>query len=187
MIYRATLLIKETFESHGLKFQVRETENASIAEAGFEVESGPEVIVRFISINENNDVAVRVFGLMHKIPDSKKAAVLEACNALNTKIRFVKFVLGNDSNINLEADLPMKTDDSCIGECCFELFARIIQILNTEYHVLAEAVYQKEEPEKRDSNDFLKILRELRDKPFIIRNEEMEQSGGEDASNTESK
>ena len=167
MIHKATDLITNTFDAHDVKYRVVEIGDASIVEAGFEVEAGPEVIVRFISNDEDNDVAVRIFGLMHRIPTSKRAEVMEACNTLTAKIRFFKFYLDSSANVNVEADLPVRTDDECLGECCFELFVRIMSILENEYHVLAEALYGVP-PEKREPIELLRILQDLREKPLVV-------------------
>ena len=145
MIHRATDLIVKTFDEHEVKYRVTEVGGASMVEAGFEVEAGPEVVVRYISNDEDNDVAVRIFGLMHRIPQAKRVAVMEACNTLSAKIRFFKFYLDSSSNVNVEADLPVRTDDDCLGECCFELFVRIMSILENEYHILAMNYATKEE------------------------------------------
>ena len=168
MIHRATELIVEAFDEHSVKYRVTEVADASIVEAGFEIEAGPEVIVRYISNDEDNDVAVRVFGLMHKIPAAKRVDVLEACNALSAKIRFFKFYLDDSSNVNVEADLPVETADECVGECCFELFVRIMSILENEYHILAEALYSTPAPSRNEPIEMLRILKELQEKPLVV-------------------
>ena len=168
MIHKATELIIKTFDEHNVKYRVRELGDISLVEAGFEVEAGPEVVVRYISSDEDNDVAVRIYGLMHKIPSAKRAEVIEACNTLNEKVRFFKFYLDASSNVNVEADLPLRTDDECLGECCFELFVRIMSILENEYHILAEALYGAPNTNKREPIEMLRILQELRDKPLVV-------------------
>lgn len=172
MMYKATELIAKTFDDRGVKYRVTEVGDASLAEAGFAIDAGPDVVVRFISKDDDNDVAVRVFGLIHHIPASKKLAMMEACNVLSEKVRFFKFYLNSDSNVNVEADLPVQTDDECVGECCFELFVRIMSILNNEYHNLAEALYGNKTEDKNKPLKILQALKELRDTPFVLNNEE---------------
>jgi len=168
MIHRATELISKTFDEHDVKYRVTEVGDASMVEAAFEVEAGPEAVVRFISNDEDNDVAVRIFGLLHKIPQAKRVDVMEACNTLSAKIRFFKFYLDSNSNVNAEADLPVRTDDECLGECCFELFVRIMSILDNEYHILAEALYSAPAANRQEPSEMLRILQELRDKPLVL-------------------
>lgn len=168
MIRKATELIIQAFDEHEVKYRVTEVADASVVEAGFEVEAGPEAIVRFISNNEDNDVAVRIFGLMHRIPSAKRTEVLEACNTLSAKIRFFKFCLDADSSVNVEADLPINTADECVGECCFELFVRIMNVLDNEFHILAEALYGAPAASRPEPIEMLRLLQELRDKPLVV-------------------
>ncbi len=172
MIHKATDLIVKTFDAHGVKYRVTEVADASMVEAGFEVEAGPEVVVRYISKDEDNDVAVRIFGLMHKIPEAKRVAVMEACNTLSAKIRFFKFYLDTNASVNVEADLPVRTDDDCLGECCFELFVRIMSILENEYHILAEALYGSPSNAKSQPFELLRMLSRLQEKPIVINDAE---------------
>ena len=166
MIYKASRLITETFDKRGIKYRIEELDEASVVEAAFSVTAGPQVIVRFISNDDDNDVAIRVFGLICKVPDSRRTAVMEACNTLSRTIRFYKFYLDAENSVNVEADLPVRTDDCCVGECCFELFIRIMKILDDEYHVLAQALYADPIPNEHKSTDLLRLLSELRDKPM---------------------
>lgn len=172
MIYKASTLIAEAFDEHDVKYRIVEMGDASIVEAGFSVNAGPQVVARFISKDDDNDVAVRIFGLICKVPDEKRAAVMEACNTLSRTIRFYKFYLSEESNVNVESDLPVKMDDSCVGECCFELFIRIMKILDDEYHILAEALYRNPAPRERASSDLLRLLGELSEKPITARTED---------------
>lgn len=168
MIYKATNLITEAFDKHDIKYHVDEREDASIIEASFAVSMGPQIDARFISKDDDNDVAVRVYGLICKVPEPRRAAVLEACNTLNGKIRFVKFYLDAENSVNMEADLPLNTGDDCIGECCFELFVRIMQILDAEFHVLAEALYLGRDARERESDPLLRLLGELKDRTIPV-------------------
>ncbi len=92
--------------------------------------------MRFISTNQDNDVSLRVFGLISEIPDEKRIPMIETCNKLSHEIRFVKFCLDSDNYVNLEYDFLIEIPDDYIRVCCFKLFARIMQILNEKYHEL---------------------------------------------------
>ena len=70
---------------------------------------------------------------------------MEACNVLNHKIRYMKFYLDTDGDINVEYDFPMRSPDNGIGEMAFEIFARMMHILNSEYGVFMKALYSEEE------------------------------------------
>ena len=63
-------------------------------------------------------------------------------------------------------DLPVRVEDSCVGECCFELFVRLMQILDTEFHVLAEALYLGTDARDQGDNALLRLLGELKGNPI---------------------
>lgn len=172
MIHKATDLISKTFDDYDVKYRIVEAGDASVVEAGFVIDAGPAVVVRFISKDDDNDVAVRVFDLINHIPLSKKYAMMEACNTLSAKVRFYKFFLNRDNGINVEADLPEQTSDECVGECCFELFARIMSILTNEYHILAETLYGSKSQPSHKPLEILQALKELRDTPIIVGDED---------------
>ncbi len=164
----ATELIIRAFDEHDIRYEIRETEEASVAEAKFTVRAGPEVTARFISDDEDNDVAVRIYSLVNRVPDGKRADVLEACNRLNAEVRFFKFYLDGDSNVNVEADLPVETGDECVGMCCFELFVRAMGILENEFHVFGEALFSGQNSAESRGLEVLRRLHDLQDRPIVI-------------------
>ena len=143
--FKATNLIAETFEKRGVKFDVVSHHGSEQVLAGFSVDCGPNVIMRFISRDNENDVAARIFGLISNTPKEKRARVMEACNVLNHKIRYMKFYTDTDGDINVEYDFPVHSPDDGIGEMAFEIFVRMIQILDSEYSIFMKALYSDEE------------------------------------------
>ena len=143
--FKAINLIAETFEQRGVKFDVVSHHGSEQLLAGFSVDCGPNVIMRFISRDNDNDVAARIFGLISNIPKEKRTRVVEACNVLNRKIRHMKFILDTDGNINVEYDFPVYTPDEGIGEMAFEIFVRMMGILDAEYSIFMKALYSEEE------------------------------------------
>lgn len=173
MIFKSTNLISEVFDQREVKYRIDEFESASVIEAAFKVTGGPAVAVRFISNSEKNDVAVRVFGLINEVPEEKRKAVLDACNRLSNEIRFVKFCLDYKFDVNVEYDFLANVSDECIGECCFELFARLMMILDQKFHVLAEALYAEGQDRKADNLlNALKMLQNMQENPISITEKE---------------
>lgn len=101
--------------------------------------------MRFISQDNDNDVAARILNLISNTPKEKRTRVMEACNMLNHKMRFMKFCLDADGNINAEYDFPMHSPDDGISEMVFEIFIRMMQILDSEYSIFMKALYSDEE------------------------------------------
>ena len=143
--YKAINLITEFFDSKDVKYRVDKHNDLEIIEAGFAVDCGPTVIVRFISRDNDNDVSIRILRLVTNTPQEKRMRALMACNLLNQKVRFVKFCLDNDGDINVEYDLPINSSDDCVGEMAFEIFVRLMKILDSEYQIFMRALYTDEE------------------------------------------
>lgn len=90
---------------------------------------------------------------------------MEACNALNHKIRYVKFYLDTDGDINVEYDFPVHSPDDGIGEMAFEIFVRMMQILDSEYSIFMKALYSDEELDIQGQSvpaELMQKLQELR-------------------------
>lgn len=163
--FKATNLIAETFEKRGVKFDVVNHHGSEQLLAGFSVNCGPNVIMRFISCDNDNDVAARIFGLIANTPKEKRSRVMEACNVLNHKIRYMKFYLDADGDINVEYDFPVHTLDDGIGEMAFEIFVRMMQILDSEYSIFMKALYSEEELDIQGHSipaELMQKLQELR-------------------------
>lgn len=139
MIHVATRAIQETFEEKGVKFRVKEVGDSSVVEAGFSIDNGPSVVVRFISPDDDNDVAIRIFELI-SVTEDKRANVQAALNKLNHKYRYLKFVMDDDGDVNVENDLCLCTSN--VGPVCFEIFARAMQILDDAYPVMMRALWE---------------------------------------------
>ncbi len=138
MVYKATKEVQKAFERKGLKCRIQETGNLSFVEAGYTGDNVSGMIVRFISGDNDPDVSVRVLNYI-KGPESKRAALLEACNSMNKKFRYVKFCLDEDCSIDLEIDLPVTESDP--GGICTELFARVSKIADGAYPDLMKVVW----------------------------------------------
>ena len=163
--FKAINLITETFEKRGVKFDVVSHRGSEQLLAGFSVDCGPNVIMRFISRDNDNDVAARIFGLITNTPKEKMGRVMEACNVLNHKIRYMKFYLDTDGDINVEYDFPVHTPDDGIGEMAFEIFVRTMQILDSEYSIFMKALYSDEELDIQGHSvptELMQKLQELR-------------------------
>ena len=104
-------LIQEAFDNHKIKYRIVETEQISFIDAGYNIQGGPTVRFHFISQNrdDSNDVQIRIFGLLNKISTEKRSAVLEACNKVNSELRFLKFYVDKEGNLAGQAALPTKT------------------------------------------------------------------------------
>ena len=167
MSHNTIALISEAFDRHEIKYRVIETEELSFIEAGFNIQGGPAVRCHFFSQNDNNnDVQIRIIGMMCKVDREKRGAILEACNRVNSEMRFLKFYLDKNGDVMGQGDLPAAISEECVGECCFELFIRSMQILERCYRYFPEAYYSTPVAEK---SELLKnMLKELQNHPVTL-------------------
>ena len=148
--YKATGLIAKAFDEAKIKFRVETFLDNEEIQAKFGVDCGPNVAVSFISRDNDNDVAMRVFSLISNIPLEKRTRVIEACNSLNEKVRTIKFVIDTDNNVNVEYDFPQKLSDDCLGDVAIEMFVRTMHILDNEYSMFVKALFTEDDLEKEN-------------------------------------
>lgn len=131
--FKAIDLITKEFDNVGVKYQVTEHGDSESVDAGFQVEGGSSVLVHFISTDNDNDVAIRIFNFLHDIPANKLDGVLKTINQANHKYRFINIVLDDTNDINVSYDLPTRVPDDSVGPICCEIFIRWMKILDGVY------------------------------------------------------
>ena len=141
MIYKATKLIKQEMDKQGLKYSIEEFDNSSVVFAGFGIEKGANIRVQFVSQDNDNDVAIRLYGLVNNVGTDKLDKVLRVINECNMNYRYVKFVLDKDRDINIEYDIPMKASDATVGAEACEVFIRIMKIADECYPKIMSALW----------------------------------------------
>lgn len=122
----------------GLKVFTAENEKSSEVWLQFPVKNGGNYRIKFISTDDDNDVAVRVFGLL-RVDDTQKAKILEALNALNVKYRYVKFCCDNDGDVNIEYDYPVRSENP--ENSAEEIVIRFVKIIDDAYPQLMHALW----------------------------------------------
>ncbi len=138
-MYKATRNIyQELQKDSALKVFIEEDGNAGIVWLQFGIKNGGSYRIRFISKDDDNAVAVRVFGLL-KIDDSHTNKLLPILNQLNCKYRYVKFVLDQEGDINVEYDYLLCCPNPAAS--AKEIVIRIVQIINESYPELMRAMW----------------------------------------------
>ena len=131
-MYHATEVIAKTFQEKGLKFRTRETDKYSILEAGFDGKVIQNVVIRFISSDNDNDVSVRSTDIA-RYPEGKLDLGYKRCNTINEKYRFLKFVMDDEGNVNVQFDFPQEISDDSLGMAAREIFIRCMKIIDECY------------------------------------------------------
>lgn len=159
--FNATNLIAETFEKRGVKFEVNNHHGMEELQTFLPIGCGSYAIMHFISHDNDNDVAVRIIGLVSDAPMEKRLRVMEACNVLNNKIRYLKFALDDDGDVNVEYDFLAHSPNEGIGEMALEIFLRTMHILNSEFGIFMKAIYSVEELDIQDDDGTTRLMQRL--------------------------
>lgn len=166
--FKAIGLIANVFNAHKIKYQVIGNEEHREVIAAFPIDGGAMAIIRFIcSERDQNDVAVRIFGVVTKTPVQKRSLVIQTCNQLNKKVRYLKFYIDDDGDVNADFDFPICLSDEDIGNVALEILQRSMMILDNEYSAFMKAIYSDVEREELaantncDTDTLLKLLEEV--------------------------
>ena len=139
MLYRLTKMIyDELSKQEGLKVFTEEHESSSCVWLSFGIDGGGHYRINFISHDNDNDVAVRVYGLI-TIKEKQRGKMLAALNVINKKYRFLKFVLDDDGDISIHYDYLLT--DANPAESVTELTGRITQIVDDAYPLLMRILW----------------------------------------------
>ena len=139
MMYPATIEIYERLISTTkLKVFTEEVGDSSAVWLQFTLENGGSYRIRFISKSDGNDVAVRVFSLI-TVREEQAGTMLKVLNDLNKRFRFLKFVLDDHNNVQVEYDFTSNTASA--ADSAEEIIIRIVQILKDAYPEMMRALW----------------------------------------------
>lgn len=96
------------------------------------------VTVRAVFDDNGHTVAIRCYRLAHA-KENSLVDVLNTCNELNNRFRWVKFAVDDDNDVNMEIDCIVNEDTS--GEVVLELVQRLCNIADEAYPELMKAIY----------------------------------------------
>ena len=84
-------------------------------------------------------------------------------NEINCAIRYTKFCLDDDGDVNVEIGVPVKCSDDCLGKIACEMFYRTVKIVQDNYELIVRALYAEDEEEEDedtpDMSSFEEFLR----------------------------
>ena len=129
-MYQATMEIIQEFDNANIKYDAVDNQDANYSYVA--------ASIKFISNDDDGDAEVRAFSLAH-IPDERLAGALKLVNELNRRFRYVKFVIGEDNDVNAEYDLPLRNAN--IGPCATEMFIRCMKIIDVALPELMHLIW----------------------------------------------
>ena len=150
--WRTILSIDDAFDRHYIPHKLIESDRRGMIHAGLTVPGLKDVIAEFYVRSNGNGtccLAIRIYGLLPGTPEEKRFRVLEACNAVNEKVRFLRFCLDDDGDVNVKCDIIADEDSEQIGDMTATLFDQTTTIIKDQYHVFMKAITTDEKIEIR--------------------------------------
>lgn len=139
-MFKATKEIYEAMIEADIRCLVDEMDGCSMVKVQFPLAYSAPVDIRFMSTDDDNDVAVRV-DLM-RVEESDVEAILPVLNGFNIKYRYAKFTLNGENDVFVEYDMPIKGGN--VGECAKEMIARFIRIVREVHPQLLRALFAQQ-------------------------------------------
>ena len=123
-MFKATEAICQAFDEAELHYNVHESEKNSAVIAGVSTKL-TQFDILFISEDDDNDVAVRVYRFV-SFDESKTDEMIRLVNELNDDYRFLKFTVDtSDSTITISYDIPVNCED--VGNAAIEIFVKLMR------------------------------------------------------------
>ena len=138
MLKTTELFINE-LEEHELTYElVRVLEDGDeMVQLGAKLDNTFVQLIIFFDADEDA-VAIRCFDLV-RVSEEQYPKALMSCNALNDRMRWVKFCIDKERNVRAEVDAVI--DDTNAGKVTMNLVLRMASIIDDAYPVINKAIW----------------------------------------------
>lgn len=138
MLKTTELFINE-LEEHELTYEpVRVLEDGDeMVQLGAKLDNTFVQLIIFFDADEEA-VAIRCFDLV-RVSEEQYPKALMSCNALNDRMRWVKFCIDKERNVQAEEDAVI--DDTNAGKVTMNLVLRMASIIDDAYPVINKAIW----------------------------------------------
>jgi len=99
--------------------------------------------VEFISYDNMTEMSIYVEGLVRNTDISERYDMLEACNQLNGQIKYMKFLLNENGDVNILCDLPWSIASNDLGETALIMIDKIKAVKKIVFEFFDEVVLAK--------------------------------------------
>lgn len=138
MLKTTELFINE-LEEHELTYEpVRVLEDGDeMVQLGAKLDNTFVQLIIFFDADEDA-VAIRCFDLV-RVSEEQYPKALMSCKALNDRMRWVKFCIDKERNVQAEVDAVI--DDTNAGKVTMNLVLRMASIIDDAYPVINKAIW----------------------------------------------
>lgn len=140
--YKAIENIANCFKKHKIDylFIKKEYEDEIITEIS--VPDGPNILLHYYCYRRDHDVTMTAT-LITRIPDDKRAAILEACNDINLGFCPFTLYIDFDNNLRMNYEFLFAFTEESIGKIAYELKELASTILYLLFPELVKALYDE--------------------------------------------
>ena len=128
-------VFSDLLDEKEIKYRVINANRIAVGVCGDDL---PNQEIILIFDDDDTDVGIRAFSIV-KVPESKKLGAIASCEALNASIRFVKFCVDQDDDLNAEIDAIIEPYTA--GKICFSHLVRLTEILKKVYPIIMNAIW----------------------------------------------
>lgn len=145
--YKALKIIAAGLQKNGIKYKVFNNSYLEELEVPFRTFNGHNLVAKFIAVDHDNDISIRIYGIVRNVPNDKRMRIYDAISVIyqGDERCYFKFVLDKNGDVDAQYDLPVNVSDESLGEIGYEILARLIHLLDNKYSVFMKALYSNEE------------------------------------------
>lgn len=123
----------DKLDDEGIKYSLHDEK--PIVYINYQGDNFESLTFTFIFDDDGDSIAIRVYSIA-KFDDDQIADAYEFCNKMNAAFRWLRFYVDSDNEFTAAIDAVISSDT--IGDECYELLARSVNIVDDVYGKLHE-------------------------------------------------
>ena len=137
LLFNTTKEIYDTLTAEGWKVRTDDREKNSAVIINFRIKNGPPCTIYFISEDDSNYVAVRIFTLI-SVSNDKREIVIPLLNDLNCEYNFFRFYCDEDGDVDIAYDYLAEGINPAAN--AKEIAGRMMSVADEVFPLLMRAV-----------------------------------------------
>lgn len=138
-------IVEAKLKDIGFHFMRTERDGENVFFLPMDAENAPGLNVRLI-IDKNGDSKYRCY-IADKVPVRKRKAMVEECNRLNTRYRYISLHVDDDGGVCASYDFAIFGDEEVIAEHALSMLCLCSEITDTCIPHIMKTLWSKEEQE----------------------------------------
>lgn len=123
-------------EREGIKFTDVDENRVKIS---YRADNSDDITILVVFDKDDDGIVAFKCWSFGKAPSRNRGTLLECCNSLNAKYRWVKFFIDDEDDITADADAIVDLDT--VGAECIQMVKRMVNIIDESYPLLMKACW----------------------------------------------